>query len=91
MLNSEIAARRTAAVSRGVGMQTQIYADRAKNAEVWDVEGNRYIDFAAGIAVVNTGHCHPKVMAAVQEQAARFTIPATRSCPTRTTSASPSG
>ncbi|MCB1313269.1 MAG: 4-aminobutyrate--2-oxoglutarate transaminase [Sedimentitalea sp.] len=73
MLNSEIAARRTAAVSRGVGMQTQIYADRAKNAEVWDVEGKRYIDFAAGIAVVNTGHCHPKVMAAVQEQAARFT------------------
>jgi 4-aminobutyrate aminotransferase len=73
MLNAEIAKRRTDAISQGVGMMTQIYVDRAKNAEVWDVEGNRYIDFAAGIAVVNTGHCHPKVMAAVAEQAARFT------------------
>ena len=48
-------------------MQTQIYVDRALNSEVWDIEGNRYIDFAAGIAVVNTGHCHPKIMAAVAE------------------------
>jgi 4-aminobutyrate aminotransferase len=47
---------------------TQIYADRALNSEVWDIEGNRYIDFAAGIAVVNTGHRHPKVMAAVANQ-----------------------
>jgi 4-aminobutyrate aminotransferase len=52
---------------------TQIYADRALNAEIWDIEGNRYLDFAAGIAVVNTGHCHPKVMAAVTEQLGRFT------------------
>ncbi len=73
MLNAEIAERRTHAISQGVGMMTQIYVDHAKNAEVWDVEGNRYIDFAAGIAVVNTGHCHPKVMAAVAEQAQRFT------------------
>ncbi|MDO7559380.1 MAG: aminotransferase class III-fold pyridoxal phosphate-dependent enzyme, partial [Paracoccaceae bacterium] len=64
MLNKEIALRRTEAIARGVGMMTQIYVDRALNAEGWDVEGNRYIDFAAGIAVVNTGHCHPKVMAA---------------------------
>jgi 4-aminobutyrate aminotransferase len=73
MLNSEIATRRDAAISSGVGMQTQIYVDRAQNAEVWDVEGNRYIDFAAGIAVVNTGHCHPKVMEAVRTQAESFT------------------
>jgi 4-aminobutyrate aminotransferase len=73
MLNADIARRRETAISRGVGMMTQIYADRALNAEVWDVEGNRYIDFAAGIAVVNTGHCHPKVMAAVADQMARFT------------------
>lgn len=73
MRNSEISARRTAAVARGVGAQTQIFADRALNAEVWDVEGTRYIDFAAGIAVVNTGHCHPRVMAAVTEQMSRFT------------------
>lgn len=54
-------------------MQTQVYAARAANAEVWDVEGRRYIDFAAGIAVVNTGHCHPKVMAAVERQMKAFT------------------
>lgn len=73
MTNAAIAERRNTAVARGVGMQTQIYAKRAQNAEVWDVEGNRYIDFAAGIAVVNTGHRHPKVMAAVQEQLGDFT------------------
>ncbi len=73
MLNAEVAKRRDEAISRGVGMMTQIYAERALNAEVWDIEGNRYIDFAAGIAVVNTGHCHPKVMAAVTEQLGRFT------------------
>lgn len=73
MKNAEIAERRTSAIARGVGMMTQIYVDRAENAEVWDVEGNRYIDFAAGIAVVNTGHRHPKVMAAVEEQLGRFT------------------
>ena len=66
MLNAEVAKRRETAVSRGVGMMTQIYADRALNSEIWDIEGNRYIDFAAGIAVVNTGHCHPRVMAAVE-------------------------
>jgi 4-aminobutyrate aminotransferase len=73
MRNAEIAERRRTAIARGVGMQTQIYVDRALNAEVWDVEGNRYIDFAAGIAVVNTGHRHPKVMAAVQKQLDSFT------------------
>ncbi|NVO57401.1 4-aminobutyrate--2-oxoglutarate transaminase [Rhodobacteraceae bacterium B1Z28] len=73
MLNAEISKRRDAAISQGVGMQTQVYVERAKNSEVWDVEGKRYIDFAAGIAVVNTGHCHPKVMEAVQKQAANFT------------------
>lgn len=73
MLNADVAKRRDQAISRGVGMMTQIYADRALNAEIWDIEGNRYIDFAAGIAVVNTGHCHPRVMAAVTEQMSRFT------------------
>jgi 4-aminobutyrate aminotransferase len=73
MLNAEVAKRKGQAISRGVGMLTDIYAERALNAEVWDVEGTRYIDFAAGIAVVNTGHCHPKVMAAVTEQLGRFT------------------
>ncbi|WBU60103.1 4-aminobutyrate--2-oxoglutarate transaminase [Paracoccus albus] len=70
---SELTDRKNAAISRGVGMTTQIYADRAENAEIWDKDGNRYIDFAAGIAVVNTGHRHPKVMAAVKDQLDRFT------------------
>ena len=65
--------RKNAAIARGVGMTTQIYADRAENAEIWDKDGNRYIDFAAGIAVVNTGHRHPRVMQAVRDQLDRFT------------------
>ena len=73
MLNTEVAERRNTAIARGVGMQTQVYAAKAKNSEVWDVEGTRYIDFAAGIAVVNTGHCHPKVVEAVNTQLGNFT------------------
>ncbi len=73
MSNAEIETRRKAAMSRGVGVLTQIFVDRAENAEIWDKEGNRYIDFAAGIAVVNTGHRHPKVIAAVKDQLDHFT------------------
>ncbi|ODT32214.1 MAG: 4-aminobutyrate transaminase [Kaistia sp. SCN 65-12] len=73
MTNAAISERKNAAISRGVGMTTQIYADRAENSEIWDVEGNRYIDFSSGIAVVNTGHRHPKVIAAVKAQLDRFT------------------
>jgi 4-aminobutyrate aminotransferase len=73
MKNSEIAARKNDAVTRGVGVMTQIYAERAENAEIWDVEGKRYIDFGAGIAVVNTGHRHPRVIEAVKAQIDRFT------------------
>jgi 4-aminobutyrate aminotransferase len=73
MKNAEVARRRDENISRGIGVQTQIYVDRALNSEVWDIEGNRYIDFAAGIAVVNTGHCHPRVMEAVTAQMSKFT------------------
>ena len=73
MKNIEISIRRDNAISHGLGMLTQIYVKRAENAEIWDVEGTRYIDFAAGIAVVNTGHRHPKVMAAVEKQLQAFT------------------
>jgi 4-aminobutyrate aminotransferase, prokaryotic type len=73
MKNTEVAARKNDAISRGVGMTTQIYAARAENSEVWDVEGNRYIDFAGGIAVLNTGHRHPKVIEAVKKQLDAFT------------------
>ncbi|MBO3758121.1 4-aminobutyrate--2-oxoglutarate transaminase [Ciceribacter sp. L1K22] len=73
MKNTEVAARKNEAISRGVGMTTQIYAAHAENSEVWDVEGNRYIDFAGGIAVLNTGHRHPKVIDAVKKQLDAFT------------------
>lgn len=46
--------------------------DHGRGAEVWDVDGNRFLDFAAGIAVTSTGHSHPKVVAAIQEQAEKF-------------------
>ena len=73
MTNAEVEVRRKGAMSRGVGVMTQIFAERAEDAEIWDSEGNRYIDFASGIAVLNTGHRHPKVIAAVKEQIDRFT------------------
>jgi len=73
MSTSDLAQRRSRAIAKGVGVTTQIYAERALNAEIWDVTGQRYIDFAAGIAVVNTGHCHPRVVAAAKAQLDRFT------------------
>lgn len=71
--NEKLLVRRAASVARAIGSAHTLYAQRAHNAEIWDVEGRRYIDFCAGIAVVNTGHCHPRVVAAVQAQAERFT------------------
>lgn len=70
--NADLSRRRAAAIPRGVGNSLQVYADRANNAEIWDVEGRRYIDFASGIAVLNTGHLHAKVQAAVTAQMARL-------------------
>ena len=70
--NKEQLQIRQSATPRGLGTQTTVFADKALNAEIWDVEGRRYIDLAAGIAVTNTGHNHPKVMAAVQAQLRRF-------------------
>jgi 4-aminobutyrate aminotransferase / (S)-3-amino-2-methylpropionate transaminase / 5-aminovalerate transaminase len=65
--------RRTKAVSRGIGMGAAVMAARAENSEIWDIEGNRYVDFGGGIAVVNTGHRHPLVMKRVYEQLEKFT------------------
>ena len=70
--NAELARRRAEAVPRGVSNSLQVYAKRAANAELWDVEGRRYIDFASGIAVLNTGHLHPRVQAAVAAQLQEF-------------------
>jgi 4-aminobutyrate aminotransferase len=71
--NQQLDARRIAAAPRGVGIGFPIYAERAENAQLWDVEGRRYIDFGAGIAVLNTGHCHPRVVQAVEQQLRQFT------------------
>ena len=70
--NASILARRTAAIPRGVATSAPIFVAKAENGEIWDVEGRRYIDFASGIAVTNTGHRHPKVMAAVAAQCEKF-------------------
>jgi 4-aminobutyrate aminotransferase / (S)-3-amino-2-methylpropionate transaminase / 5-aminovalerate transaminase len=70
--NEALMARRLAAVAPGVGHVHPIFTQRAENATVWDVEGREYIDFAGGIAVLNTGHLHPKVKAAVQAQLEDF-------------------
>ncbi|MFI4885430.1 MAG: 4-aminobutyrate--2-oxoglutarate transaminase [Steroidobacterales bacterium] len=69
----QLTARRAAAVARGVASATPEFAARAENAEVWDSQGRRYIDFAGGIGVLATGHRHPKVMAAVAAQLECFT------------------
>ena len=71
--NAELLRRREAAVPRGVASAAPVFASFAENAEVWDVEGNRYIDFVGGIAVLNTGHRHPKVVAAAKAQEDLYT------------------
>jgi 4-aminobutyrate aminotransferase/(S)-3-amino-2-methylpropionate transaminase len=72
LTNQALFERRYRAVSRSVGHVTSIIAARAKNSELWDIEGRRYIDFAGGIATLNTGHSHPKVIEAVRRQLENF-------------------
>jgi len=71
--NAALMARRQAAIPRGVGQSHEVFIARGENAEVWDVEGKRYIDFAGGIAVLNTGHRHPAIIAAVKAQLDLYT------------------
>ncbi|MBB4051728.1 4-aminobutyrate aminotransferase/(S)-3-amino-2-methylpropionate transaminase [Devosia subaequoris] len=71
--NSDLRDRHIVAIPRGLASAFPVYAQRAENSEIWDIDGNRYIDFAGGIAVLNTGHRHPKVMAAVRDQLDHFT------------------
>ena len=70
--NADWQARKTGAIARGQGNMAPVYIDRAVNAELWDVEGRRYVDFGTGIAVCSTGHSNPKVVAAVKQQLSRF-------------------
>lgn len=71
--DSAMNVRKLAATPRGVGVMCQWFVERAENATLWDTQGNEYIDFAGGIAVLNTGHRHPKIIAAVTEQLGKFT------------------
>ena len=71
--NEDLQKRRDAAIARGVANQLPVYIERARNAELWDADGRRYVDFASGIAVVNTGHLHPAVQAAAARQLEAFT------------------
>jgi 4-aminobutyrate aminotransferase/(S)-3-amino-2-methylpropionate transaminase len=72
MKNSEWQMRKEQAFPRGMGNILPVYAARALNAEIWDEEGRRYLDFGSGIAVVNTGHSHPQIVAAVKKQLDAF-------------------
>jgi len=71
--NNELNERRLQATPRGIGVMCNFFAERAENATLWDTEGNEVIDFAAGIAVLNTGHRHPNVVAAIEKQLQAFT------------------
>lgn len=71
--NATLMARRQAAIPRGVGQSHEVFIARGENAEIWDVEGKRYIDFAGGIAVLNTGHRHPAIVEAVKAQLDLYT------------------
>ncbi len=73
MSNNEFHQRRLSATPRGVGVMCNFFAQSAQNATLTDVEGNEYFDFAAGIAVLNTGHRHPRMVAAVEQQLQQFT------------------
>ncbi len=72
MKNQELQNRKDKVFARGQGNAYPIYVKKAKNAELWDVEDNRYIDFGTGIAVCNTGHSHPKIVEAVKAQVENF-------------------
>lgn len=73
LTNAALMARRRAALPTGLGQAHEVFVDRAENAEVWDVEGRRLIDFAGGIAVLNTGHRNPALIEAVKAQLDRVT------------------
>jgi len=71
--NEQLYQLRTETISNGVGSTTTNFIASARGAMMWDVEGREYIDFAGGIGVMNIGHCHPKVVNAIKEQAEKLT------------------
>ena len=72
MTNQKLQERKNKVFARGQGNTYPVFVEKAKNAELWDVEGNRFIDFGTGIAVCNTGHSHPKIIEAVKTQIENF-------------------
>ncbi|WP_049237687.1 4-aminobutyrate--2-oxoglutarate transaminase [Moraxella canis] len=70
--NQSLLTRRQNVLPTGLGVAFPIFANHAKNSEIWDVEGKRYIDFIGGISVLNTGHSHPRIVEAVKAQLDRF-------------------
>lgn len=72
MTNNHWQERKNRVFARGMGNLMPVYIEKARNAELWDVEGKRYLDFGAGIAVVNTGHSHPAIVSAVRRQVEAF-------------------
>ena len=72
MNNNDWQERKNRVFARGMGNMLPVYIEKARNAELWDAEGNRYLDFGAGIAVVNTGHSHPAIVSAVSAQVEAF-------------------
>src|SRR5579883_485549 len=70
--SKELWAERAQLVSAGSAAYTDVVIDHAQNAKVWDVDGKEYVDFAGGIGTINVGHCHPKVVAALREQAGKL-------------------
>ncbi|WP_353150243.1 4-aminobutyrate--2-oxoglutarate transaminase [Pollutimonas bauzanensis] len=73
MKSLDLNTRRSLATPRGIGVMCDFYAVRGSNATLWDTTGKEYIDFAGGIAVLNTGHCHPRIKAAIAAQLDCFT------------------
>ena len=71
--NAEIVQRRDVSVARAIAYSSTFVAAKARDGEVWDVEGKRYIDFCGGIGCQNVGHRHPKVIAAMEKQLHSFT------------------
>lgn len=72
MTNQQLHERRSQVIAQGMGALYPLYVEKAENAYVWDIEGNKYIDFAAGIAVTNTGHSHKRISEAVKAQLDNF-------------------
>jgi 4-aminobutyrate aminotransferase-like enzyme len=89
--NRNAQARNVQVTARGVGVLCDFFVARAENAELWDIEGRRFIDFASGIAVNNVGHRHPKVVQAVRGQLDRFIHTAYQVVPYVSDAAQPGG